>query len=332
MDRAQGPRFQLSLEGNIGSGKSTALAVIRERFASGVPSYLAVANPRIRLKLARIVTIYEEKIGRFFVELNVGQDLSAHLMRQIFVKPENMVRACDCCHLAGVATMQYCGKCRNTAYCNVECQRSDWKQHKIVCSRMNAQRQIVKSPLHLAATKGDLAEVERLVREGADVEKPLKEDGSTALMEAAEQGHLSVVQYLLRHGADKHKANDLGTTPLYVAAEYGQLAVVKYLVQLGAEKDKAVNKGGTPLITAASRGHLAIVQFLVQQGADKEWADIEGVTPLVIAGKGTLDGCAVSGAARGREGQGCRRWPYSPHCCNSKRSLDSCAVSVTAGG
>ena len=105
----------------------------------------------------------DEKTGRFAVELQVGEVVASHLSRVILVKPENMVRACDCCHLAGAATMQYCGRCRNAAYCNVECQRSDWNRHKVGCSRMSTARRIVKSPLLLAAARGNLAEVQNLV-------------------------------------------------------------------------------------------------------------------------------------------------------------------------
>jgi hypothetical protein len=118
-------------------------------------------NAAYNSKLATIKSPFVENNGRFRVELQVGEVSS--LCREIFVKPENMARACDCCHNAGAATMQYCGKCRNAAYCNVECQRSDWQRHKVECSEMNSMRQIVKSPLYLAVARGSVAEVETLV-------------------------------------------------------------------------------------------------------------------------------------------------------------------------
>jgi hypothetical protein len=248
-----------------------------------------LGNAAYNGKLAVIKsTSADENAGRFLVVLQENEVLTS-LSREIFVKPENMLRACDCCHLAGAATMQYCGRCKNAAYCNAECQRSDWMGHKVDCSRMCNQRQHVKSPLHVAATPGNLAEVQNLVREGADVNKVLKESGITALFIAAQKGHLAVVQYLVQQGADKEKARSDGCTPLYTAAMFGHLAVVQYLVQQGADKNKANNNCATPLFVAAQCGQLAVVQYLIQQGADKDKANNDGATPLYMeAAKGHL--------------------------------------------
>ena len=167
-------------------------------------------------RLARICSFSaDQNAGRYLVELQIDDEVAPHLNRDILVKSENMVRACDCCHHAGAATMQYCGRCKNAAYCNAECQRSDWTRHKVDCSAMNSQRQVCKSPIHLAVVMGNLAEVESLILEGADVNIALKEDDSTPLSIAAQQGNLSVVQFLIRKGADKNSASTNGCTPLY---------------------------------------------------------------------------------------------------------------------
>jgi hypothetical protein len=234
-------------------------------------------------KIARITTISaEENDGTVGVELQENE-VAPTLSRKILAKPENMLRACDCCHLAGAATMQYCGRCKNAAYCNAECQRSDWKSHKVDCSRMNTERQLFKSPLHFAAGVGNLAEVQNLVRGGADVNKTTKEDGFTPVCVAVQLGHLAVVQYLVQQGADVNKIDNNGCTPLFYAAQYGHLAIAQYLVQQGAEKDKAKDDGITPLFVAAHKGDLAVVQYLVQQGADINQAMNGGFTPLCVA-------------------------------------------------
>jgi hypothetical protein len=238
-------------------------------------------------KLARIESLSaDEDTGRYLVEL---QDASPQLSSKFSVKPENMVRACDCCHQSGAATMQYCGKCKNAAYCNAECQRSDWTRHKIDCNKMSSQRQFVKSPIFLAVVSGNLAEVQKVVREGADVNKALKADGVTPLWIAAAHGHLSVVHWLVLQGADKNKANSNRETPLFSAAQQGQLLVAKYLVQQGVDIDTAGDGGATPFFIAAENGHLSVVQYLAQQGADKTKALNEGTTPLIVASqKGLL--------------------------------------------
>ena len=235
-------------------------------------------------KLARILSSGADEItGRFLVELQVGEEVLSNLSREMLVKPANMVRACDGCRHAGAATMQYCGSCKNAAYCNAECQRSDWKRHKGDCSHMNAQRRIIKRPLLLAALQGNLAEVQKLVREGADVNQASMEDCIFPLYVAAEMGHLSVVQYLVEQGAEKDKALDNGKTAIFIAAQLGHLAMVQYLIQQGADMDKATNEGGTPLVMAAQNGDLSVVQCLVQLGADKDKANNNGATPLFTA-------------------------------------------------
>jgi hypothetical protein len=84
-----------------------------------------LSNAAYNGKLGVIKCFSVDDNGKFAVELQEGE-VALPLNREILVKPENMVRACDCCQQAGAATMQYCGRCRNAAYCNAECQRSDW--------------------------------------------------------------------------------------------------------------------------------------------------------------------------------------------------------------
>jgi hypothetical protein len=211
----------------------------------------------------------DESTGEFLVELQADDEVAfaSHLSRKILVKPENMARACDCCRLAGAATMQYCGRCRNAAYCNAECQRNDWKRHKVDCSTMNSQRQLVKSPLLFAVTVGNLAEVENLIRAGADVNTAAKEDGMTALFVAAQMGHFAIVQYLVQQGADKDKTDRRGVTPLFIAALSGHLEIVQYLVRQGADVNQAPDGGmTTPLAIATSEGHSAVANYLREQG------------------------------------------------------------------
>jgi hypothetical protein len=137
---------------------STNIAMVGFKYKNFV-RLQGLSNAAYNGKLAQIKSIKaDENTGRYSVELPVVEGSST--FHQISVKPENMVRACDCCYLAGAATMQYCGRCRNAAYCTAECQRSDWMRHKVDCSKMNSHRQIVKSPLHLAAGLGTLAEVQ----------------------------------------------------------------------------------------------------------------------------------------------------------------------------
>jgi hypothetical protein len=42
---------------------------------------------------------------------------------------------CAACHTQAACTKELltCGKCGSVSYCNKECQKKHWKQHKAVC-------------------------------------------------------------------------------------------------------------------------------------------------------------------------------------------------------
>ncbi len=213
-----------------------------------------LSNAAYNGKIVRIESISAdaETTGEYRVVLLVDE-VASTLSQEILVKPEHMVRACDCCRLAGAATMQYCGRCKNAAYCNAECQRSDWKQHKVVCSHMNSQRQIVKSRLHLAATLGNLTEVQDLVRAGADVNKATTEDGCSPLYMAAENGNLAVVRYLVLQGADNDKVTSTGSTSLFIAAQLGHLAVGSIWCSRELTRTRPTRRAALPSLWQLSR-------------------------------------------------------------------------------
>ena len=88
-----------------------------------------------------------------------------------------------------------------------------------------------ESPLMLAALKGQLGLVRKLIERDADVNKP----GWTPLHYAATNGHLEIMELLLEHHAFIDAQSPNGTTPLMMAAHYGTPAAVKLLLQAGAD-------------------------------------------------------------------------------------------------
>lgn len=138
-----------------------------------------------------------------------------------------------------------------------------------------------------AAKKGDLATVERLIAEGADLDKR-DFRGNTPVYHAASNGHADVVEALAQAGADVDNDNDFGSTPLHVASRQGHVDVIRVLVTYGASIDPVnrpsangnllndgssgglVRRGpqaGTPLIKAARSGQLEAVKVLIELGA-----------------------------------------------------------------
>jgi uncharacterized protein len=88
-----------------------------------------------------------------------------------------------------------------------------------------------ESPLMMAALKGHLELVKKLVERGADVNKT----GWTALHYAATNGHLAIMELLLEQHAYIDAESPNGTTPLMMAAHYGTPAAVKLLLEAGAD-------------------------------------------------------------------------------------------------
>lgn len=88
--------------------------------------------------------------------------------------------------------------------------------------------------LVLAASEGDLPQVRTLLDQGASVDYPLPDNGTTPLIAAARNGHVSVVDALLVAGANINAVDhDVGTA-LYWAAFNGKLDVMKFLISRGA--------------------------------------------------------------------------------------------------
>ena len=218
--------------------------------------------------------------GRYRVDLI--DEVAPSLCPRVDVKPENLEHACRRCHKGG-DNLMFCGSCRNTRYCDIECQRIDWERHKEECMRCAIARNVSKNPLIPAIVGANFLLVQKLVQEGIDVNMTSNTTNATALNLAASEGHAPIVEYLLQHGAEKDKADCIGMTALFLAAQNGRLQVVQCLAQLGADKNKAEEGGCSPLYVAVHQGHLPVVQYLLQQGADKDKANNDGTTPLHVA-------------------------------------------------
>ncbi len=101
---------------------------------------------------------------------------------------------------------------------------------------------------------GDLAEIERLIEAGADVN--LRNcSGVTPLMMASQNGHTEVVNLLLANNADVNAADKTnGVTALWMASHNGHTKVVKLLLANKAEVNAAHTDGRTPLWLTAHTG------------------------------------------------------------------------------
>lgn len=151
------------------------------------------------------------------------------------------------------------------------------------------------APLADAAANEDLARVEALIAEGADVNAS-QGDGMTALHWAARHGNASMTELLLEAGAGMESTTRLGAyTPLHMAAELGRADVVDVLVSAGADVAAVTSTGVTALHFAAASGNVDTIDQLLAAGADIDAPDDAAQrTPLMFAtGHGRTDAVAA---------------------------------------
>jgi ankyrin repeat protein len=124
-----------------------------------------------------------------------------------------------------------------------------------------------ESVLMLASLKGYLPLVKRLVELDADVNKP----GWTPLHYAASTGQVAVIEFLLENSAYIDAESPNGSTPLMMAAMYGSPESVKVLIQAGADLN-VKNQLGLTALDFAVRGQRQNAKELLETGLQRQAA------------------------------------------------------------
>jgi ankyrin repeat/SOCS box protein 2 len=141
--------------------------------------------------------------------------------------------------------------------------------------------QMPPGPLHAAVARDDIAAIERLVAEGADVNAIPHGYTVTALGFAASQATAATVRKLVALGADLHKRGREGATPLRLAVQSGQVEKIRTLVDLGANIDEYDTQIGTLLHVAVTmQVSPDIIHLLLEVGVDAERKNAAGFTAL----------------------------------------------------
>ena len=146
--------------------------------------------------------------------------------------------------------------------------------------------QLNDSPVADAAMRGDVAAVQALLADGADVNAS-QGDGMTALHWAAYNRDASLARILLEAEADVGAGTRIGRyTPLHLAAQVGAGDVVEMLLRARADPSARTDGAGavTPLHFAAASGNVRAVEALLAAGVDVNAAEQAwGQTPLIFA-------------------------------------------------
>jgi ankyrin repeat protein len=166
------------------------------------------------------------------------------------------------------------------------------------------------TPLQWAVYSGDVAEVKRLLRAGADVSLANRY-GATPMSLASEEGNTEILQVLLEVGADADSPNRDGQTALLAVARTGKVEAARLLLDHGATVDARERWGGqTALMWASARRHPEMIELLIAKGADvnarsivrdyqrhvtaegrPKSLDSGGLTPLLYAARENCAAC-----------------------------------------
>jgi hypothetical protein len=158
-------------------------------------------------------------------------------------------------------------------------------------------------PLMLAAYQGNLQEMEKLIKNGADVNDrnkvnntPLHFAAGAAPVSQTYRGSPAAVAYLIEHGADVNAQNNTNTTPLMDAVLNPNLESVKILLAHGADVNRqskydldttalteAIRRIGQPPPGPWQAIYRNIAIELIRHGANPNFKDLRGITPLQTA-------------------------------------------------
>lgn len=147
-----------------------------------------------------------------------------------------------------------------------------------------------------ACERGDLSEVKKAIRQGANVNYARSTDGITPLIWASKSKNLDMVRELIGAGADVNAARMNGNrmTPLLWASYNGDLDMVRELIRAGADVNTArigndwsargkFIDNVTPLMVVSYDGHLDIVRELIKAGANVNVVSTFKGSPLILA-------------------------------------------------
>jgi len=146
--------------------------------------------------------------------------------------------------------------------------------------------------LYKASRDGNIAEVQRLIAEGVDVNSQ-KDVGfdqfPVPLHGAAERGHVEVIKVLIDAKANIDNAENFYlVTPLHAAAKEGNVEAMKLLIDAKAnlnveDGNKNNPRKWTPLHVATDKGDVEATKLLIDAKANPNAEDRNKMTPLFNA-------------------------------------------------
>ncbi|TGZ70468.1 hypothetical protein CRM22_003182 [Opisthorchis felineus] len=155
------------------------------------------------------------------------------------------------------------------------------QDHKI---NVNIQDNFNRTPLHFAASSGNLETVKLLIQYRATIDV-MDKFGITPLMWSVYNNHKKVSIYLLDNGAKYTKLTKQGQTIIHFVAEANAIGILKYLYQKYhiLKIDEPDHTGLTPFLVAAHRGNQTLMEVFYKQRCNVLQKDRRGRSALHLA-------------------------------------------------
>ena len=116
--------------------------------------------------------------------------------------------------------------------------------------------------LHTAASKGNIKAIDRLVKEGNDLDER-DDEGMTPLIRAINMNQKESVAVLLKNGANVNTPDtQFLNTPLHYAVIQGNSSIVRLLIEQKADITARNNEGKLPYDLALAKGNKEMAELL----------------------------------------------------------------------
>ena len=139
---------------------------------------------------------------------------------------------------------------------------------KIVQTK-DAQYDTLASPVHYAASVGNVYILRRLLDMGLEANQASIPDGWTALFHAARAGHHEVLRTLINdYNVDITRRANKGTVAVHTAAYHNHAKCIEVFLDAGLDVNVRDHAGRTSLHWATQEGSIDAVRILLERGAD----------------------------------------------------------------
>ena len=119
----------------------------------------------------------------------------------------------------------------------------------------------VNSDLLQAVRNGDRFRVQHLISLGADLNTRDARHGLTPLHLAASTGNLEIAGTLILNGAEVNARDNYNAIPLHMATVKGKIEMTRMLLESGADYNAKDRRGATALYLAENKGYTEISQL-----------------------------------------------------------------------